>query len=131
MVTIFPLWGNIIMQKYRRGHNLHSVHVATFEQDVLIEHSIDNFNFNEDSLSPKLNGDILKDPFRGGWSSIIISQSDGGWYELRGAKFLPYGFGHDACGCTFINDVVMKCDVLDFNQYLESDQSGEMGFPTI
>jgi hypothetical protein len=117
--------------KHRRGYCLHSVHVATSEQDIVIEWGIDNFNVNKDSLSPEFNGDILKEPFRRGWSSIISSQSDGRWYELGGAKFLPYGFGHDACGCTFINDATMNCDVPDFNRYLESYQSGETGFPTI
>jgi hypothetical protein len=117
--------------KHRSGHKLHSVHVATSKQDVVIKWSVDNFNFNEDSLSPEFNRDVLKEPFKRGWSSIISSQIDGRWYELRGAKFLPYGFGHDACGFTFINDVVMNCDVLDFNRYLESDHSVETGFPTI
>jgi hypothetical protein len=46
-------------------------------------------------------------------------------------EFLPYSFGHDACGCTFIDDASMNCDVLNFDGYLESYQSGEMGFPTI
>jgi hypothetical protein len=105
--------------EYRRGYCLHSVHVATTEQDIVIEWGIDNLNVNKDSLAPEFNGDILKEPFRRGWSSIISSQSDGGWYELGGAKFLPYSFGHDACGCTFINDATMNCDVLDFNRYLE------------
>jgi hypothetical protein len=73
----------------------------------------------------------LKEPFRRVWSSVISSRSDGRGYELGGAKFLPYGFGHDACGCTFINDATMDCDVLYFNQYLKSDQSGETGFPSI
>ena len=44
---------------------------------------------------------------------------------------MPYDFGHDACGCTFINDAAVNSDVPNFNRYLENDQSGEMGFPTI
>jgi hypothetical protein len=80
MVMIFPLWENIIISKHRRGHNLHRVHVATSKQDVVIERGVDNLNVNKNGFSSKFNGDILKDPFRRGWSSIIISQSDGGWY---------------------------------------------------
>jgi hypothetical protein len=76
--------------KHRRGDCLHSVHVATTEQDVVIEQGINNLNVNKDGFSPKFNEDILKEPFRRGWSSIISSQSDGIWYELGGAKFLPY-----------------------------------------
>jgi hypothetical protein len=117
--------------KHRRRDGLHFIHVATSKQDVVIEWSIDNFNVNEDSFSPKFNGDILEETFGRGWSSIISSQSDGRQYELRGAKFLPHGFGHDACGCTFINNVAVNCDVLNFNWYLESDQRGETWFPTI
>jgi hypothetical protein len=94
--------------KHRRGHYLHSVHVSSSKQDVVIEWGVNNLNVDKDGFSPKFNGDILKDLFRGGWLTIIISQSDGGWYYLRGAKFFPYNFGHDACGYTFINDTSMK-----------------------
>jgi hypothetical protein len=66
--------------KHRRGQKIHRVHVATFKQDVVIKWGIDNLNVNKNGFSPEFNGDILKDPFRRGWSSIIISQSDGGWY---------------------------------------------------
>jgi hypothetical protein len=117
--------------KHRRGNSLHSVHVATSKQDVVIKRGINNFNVDEDSFSPKFNKDILKEPFERGWSSMIRSQIDGRWYYLRGAKFLPYCFGHDACGCTFINDTSMNCDVPNFDWYLESYQSGDMGLPTI
>jgi hypothetical protein len=64
--------------KHRRGHNLHSVHVAMSKQDVVIERGVDNFNVDKDGFSPKFDGDILKESFRRGWSSIIRSQSDGG-----------------------------------------------------
>jgi hypothetical protein len=43
-------------------------------------------------------------------------------------EFLPYYFGHDACGCTFIDDAPMNCDVLDLNWYLKGYQSGEAWF---
>jgi hypothetical protein len=49
--------------------------------------SIDNFNVNEDSLALEFNREILKDPFRRGWSSIIISHSNGGWYKLGEPSF--------------------------------------------
>jgi hypothetical protein len=117
--------------KYSRGHCLHSLHVATSKQDVVIEWGIDNLNVDKDHFSPEFNGDILKDPFRRGWSSIISSQSDGGWYYLRGSQFLPYCFGHDACESTFINDTSMNRDVLNLDWYLKSYQSGDTGFPTI
>jgi hypothetical protein len=126
-----PVVGEHHGLKHRRGDFLHSVHVAMTKQDIVIEWGIDNLIVNKDSFSPEFNEDILEDPFGRGWSFVISSQSDGRWYELGGAKFLPYGFGHDACGDTFINDAMMNCDVLDFNQYLESYQSRETGFPTI
>jgi hypothetical protein len=43
------------------------------EQDIIIEWCVDNFDVDEDSLAPKFNGDILEEPFRRGWSSIISS----------------------------------------------------------
>jgi hypothetical protein len=75
-----PIVGEHHRSKHRRGHNLHSIHVATSKQDVVIEQGIDNLNVNKNGFSPEFNGDILKEPFRRGWSSIISSQSDGGWY---------------------------------------------------
>jgi hypothetical protein len=50
------------------------------EQDIAIKRGIDNFNVNKDGFSPKFNKDILKESFRRGWSFIIRSQGDGGWY---------------------------------------------------
>jgi hypothetical protein len=50
------------------------------KQDIVIEWGVDKFNVDKDGFFPKFNGDILKEPFRRGWSSIISSQSDGGWY---------------------------------------------------
>jgi hypothetical protein len=52
-----------------RCHCLHSVHVATTEQDIIIEWGIDNFDIDENSLSPK-NGEILEEPFKRGLSII-------------------------------------------------------------
>jgi hypothetical protein len=46
-------------------------------------------------------------------------------------SFCQTSFGHDACGCTFINNAVVDCDILDFNWYLKSDKSEEAGFSTI
>jgi hypothetical protein len=102
-----------------------------FEQDVVVKQSINKFNVNEDSFASEFNRDILEESLERGGSSIVSPQSNGRWYELRRAKFLPYGFGHDACGCTFINNAMVNYDVMDFNWYLESDQSRETRFPTI
>ena len=54
-------------------HCLHSVHVATTEQDIIIERGVDNFDVDENSISPEFNKDILEESFRRGWSSIISS----------------------------------------------------------
>jgi hypothetical protein len=62
----FPIVGEHHHSKYRRGYYLHSVHVATSKQDIVIEPGIDKFNVDEDGFSPKFDGDILEDPFRGG-----------------------------------------------------------------
>jgi hypothetical protein len=117
--------------KHRRGHNLHCIHVATSEQDVVIKWSIDKFIVSDESFSLKFNGDILEDSLGRGGSSVISLQSNGGWYDIRRANFMPGYFGHDACGCTFINNATMNCDVPDFNSYLERDQSQEKRFPAI
>jgi hypothetical protein len=69
----FPIVGEHHHSKHRRGHCLHSVHVATSKQDIVIEWGIDNLNVDEDGFSPEFDGDILKEPFRGGWSTIIGS----------------------------------------------------------
>jgi hypothetical protein len=44
---------------------------------------------------------------------------------------LQDGFGHDACGCTFINNEAVDYDILDFNWHLKRDKSGETGFSTV
>jgi hypothetical protein len=41
-----------------------------------------------------------------------------------GGNLFPYSFGHDAFGCTFINDTLMNCDVSNLEWYMESYQSG-------
>jgi hypothetical protein len=56
-----------------RSNCLHSIHVATTEHDIIIKYGIDNFNVNEDGLAPEFYGDILEEPFRRRWSSIISS----------------------------------------------------------
>jgi hypothetical protein len=55
-----PIVGEYHGSKDERCHYLHSVHVATTEQDIIIERGIDNFDVDENSLSPDFNGDILK-----------------------------------------------------------------------
>jgi hypothetical protein len=59
--------------KYRRRNYLHSIHVATTEQDIVIELGIDNLNINENGFAPEFYRDILEEPFRRRWSSIISS----------------------------------------------------------
>jgi hypothetical protein len=56
-----------------RGNNLHSVHVATTEQDIVIEWGVDNFNVDENGLAPEFDRDILEEPFGRRWSSVISS----------------------------------------------------------
>jgi hypothetical protein len=51
--------------EYRRGDGLHSIHVATTKQDIVVERGIDNLNVNQNGFSPKLDGDILEESFRG------------------------------------------------------------------
>jgi hypothetical protein len=104
-----PIVGEHHGTKHRRGHNLHHIHVAMSKQDVVNDRSIDNFNVNEDSFAPKFNEDILEESLERGWSSVVSPQSNGGWYELRRANFLLDDFGHDACGCTFINNAAVNC----------------------
>jgi hypothetical protein len=45
-----------------RCHWLHSIHVATSEQDVVIEQGVNNLNLDKDGFSPEFNGAILKEP---------------------------------------------------------------------
>ena len=44
---------------------------------------------------------------------------------------MPYGFGHDAGGCPFIDDASMDCDVPYFDGYLNSDCGEKMWFEVI
>jgi hypothetical protein len=76
----FPIMGEHHCSKHRRGYNLQGIHVATSKQDIVIEWSINNLDVNENFFSPEFDGDILEEPFRGGWSTIIGSQGDGRWY---------------------------------------------------
>jgi hypothetical protein len=73
MVMIFLLWGDIIISKQRRGYCLHSIHVEMSKQDIVIEQGVNNVHVYEDGFPPEFNGDILEDPFRGGWSTVIGS----------------------------------------------------------
>ena len=59
-----PIVGGHHRSKHRRGYRLHSIHVATSKQDIVIERSVDNFDVNENSFTPEFNGDILEEPFR-------------------------------------------------------------------
>jgi hypothetical protein len=56
-----------------RGNYLHNVHVAMTEQDIVIEWGIDEFNVNENGLTPKFYREILEEPFKRRWSSIVSS----------------------------------------------------------
>jgi hypothetical protein len=76
----FSIVGEHHCLKHRRRYCIHSIHVATSKQHIVIEKGIDNFDVYEDGFSPEFDGDILEDPFRGGWSTIIGSEGDGGWY---------------------------------------------------
>jgi hypothetical protein len=59
-----PILGEHHGSKDGRGNCLHSVHVATTEQDIIIECGIDNFNVDKNSIPPKFCRDILEEPFR-------------------------------------------------------------------
>jgi hypothetical protein len=43
------------------------------EHDIVIERSVNNFYFNEDSLALEFNGEVLEEPFKRGWLSLISS----------------------------------------------------------
>jgi hypothetical protein len=61
----FPVMGEHHRTKHRRGYHLHGIHVAMFEQDIVIKWGIDDFNVNKDGFSPKFYAEILEDPFMG------------------------------------------------------------------
>jgi hypothetical protein len=44
----FPIMGEHHHSKHRRVYYLHSVHVATAKQDVVIKRAIDNLNVDKD-----------------------------------------------------------------------------------
>jgi hypothetical protein len=50
--------------KDERGNCLHSVHVSMTEQDIIIDWGVNNFNVDENSLSPEFYRDILEETFR-------------------------------------------------------------------
>jgi hypothetical protein len=41
------------------------------------------------------------------------------------------GFGHDASGCTSIDNAAVDYDITDFNRYLKSNKSRETRFSTV
>jgi hypothetical protein len=61
----FPVVGEHHRSKHRRGHHLHGIHVAMFEQDIVIKWGIDNFNVDQYGFSPKFYRDILKEISKG------------------------------------------------------------------
>jgi hypothetical protein len=66
--------------EHKRGHCLHSMHVAMTKQNIVGEWGIDNLNVNKDSFSPEFDGDILEEPLERQGSSIVSPQSNSGWY---------------------------------------------------
>jgi hypothetical protein len=48
--------------EHRRGDCLHSIHVATTKQNIVVEWGIDNLNVNKNGFSPEFDGDILEEP---------------------------------------------------------------------
>jgi hypothetical protein len=58
--------------EHRRGDYLHSIHVATTKQNIVVEWGIDNLNVNKDSFSPEFDGDILEEPL-GRRGSFVVS----------------------------------------------------------
>jgi hypothetical protein len=75
----FPVVGEHHL-KHRRSYFLHRLHVAMSKQDIVIERDVDNLNVDEDGFASEFDGDILEEPFRGGWETIIGSQGNGRWY---------------------------------------------------
>ena len=59
-----PVMGEHHCSKYGRGNCLHSVHVATTEQDIIIKWGIDNFNVNKNGLALEFYEDILEETFK-------------------------------------------------------------------
>jgi hypothetical protein len=76
----FPIVGEHHHLKHRTCYYLHSIHVATSKQYIVIKRGSGNFDVNKDGFPPEFDREILKEPFRGGWSTIIVSQGDGRWY---------------------------------------------------
>jgi hypothetical protein len=75
-----PIMREHHFMKHRRGDCLHSIHVVTPKQDIVIKMGIDKFNVNEDGFSPKFYGDILTNPCGIFWSTIVSSKGDGRGY---------------------------------------------------
>jgi hypothetical protein len=61
----FPIMGEHQRTKHRRGYLLHSIHVATSEQDIVIKWGINNFNANQNGFSQKFYWKILEEPLMG------------------------------------------------------------------
>ena len=55
----FIVMGEHHHTKHNICYHLHSIHVATSEQDIVIKWSVDNFNVDEDGFSPKFYRDIF------------------------------------------------------------------------
>jgi hypothetical protein len=59
-----PVVGEHHCVKDGRGNCLHSIHVATTEEDIIIERGVDNLYVDENGFSPEFYGDILEEPFQ-------------------------------------------------------------------
>jgi hypothetical protein len=57
-----PIVGEHHCLKDGRGNCFHSVHVATTEQDIVIEWGVNNFNVDKDSLTPSYTRTFWKSP---------------------------------------------------------------------
>jgi hypothetical protein len=49
--------------KYRGGYYFHSIHVATFKEDVVIQLGIDDFDVDENIFTSYFYGNILVEAF--------------------------------------------------------------------
>jgi hypothetical protein len=56
-----------------RSNCLHSIHVTMIERDIIIKWGINKFSVDDNGLSPEFYRDILEEPFRRQWSSVISS----------------------------------------------------------
>jgi hypothetical protein len=72
----FPISREYHGAKQKCSDSLHRVNATTSKENVIVQGGIDDLDVNQDHFSYYLYRNILKQPLRLGWETIIGSKGD-------------------------------------------------------